>query len=156
MSAGKIPFLCLVFLTVGCSVFSTEKPSGKAPSPAAPGPGKTYYFQNSGSQIDSLLDRIRFKISYSWGKSGEYFRLACSSITDSVPAKARDVESRISVKKEELLEQGRQAVRETAGQAGQKLSEKGQELKEDLKKMGEEVQTEAAKEFRKNTDQLLK
>ncbi len=152
MPVKKIPLFLLIFSAAGFFILSgaeTSRPQGKELE-------KSSYFQNSGSQMDSLLDRIRFKIYYSWEKSGEYFRLACSSVTDSAAPKQRDAEARIILKKDDLLEKGKQTVRESARQTIQNLSRKGEELKQDLHKAGEEVKSEISDEFRKNTDQMFK
>ena len=117
---------------------------------------KSRYFQDSGSQVDSLVDRIRFKIAFSWDKSAEYFRLAFSSVTDNAVSKGRDIKAHAESKKDELVEKGKQAVRDTTQQTMQDLSRKGEELKQDLNQMGREVKDEAAKEVRENTDKLFK
>ena len=117
---------------------------------------KSRYFQDSGSRVDSLVDRIRFKISFSWDKSAEYFRLACSSVTDNAVSKGRDIKAHADSKKDELLEKGKQAVRETTQQTMQDLSRKGEELKQDLNQMGREAKDQAAKEVRENTDKFFK
>ena len=117
---------------------------------------RSRYFQDSGSQVDSLVDRIRFKISFSWDKSAEYFRLAFSSVTDNAVSKGRDIKAHAESKKDELLEKGRQAVRDTTQQTMQDLSRKGEEFKQDLNQMGREVKDEAAKEVRENTDKYFK
>ena len=135
------------FVLSGAETDVTAKPSE---------PAKSHYFQDSGSQVDSLLDRIRFKITYSWSKSGEYFRLACSSVTDTLPAKKRDAESRLSIQKNELLEKSKQAVRETTSRTMEGLSQKGEEIRQNLNKIGGELKSEAAEEIRKNTDQIFK
>ena len=151
MSVIKKPLLLFVFTAAGFLVSGAE--TSRTPEKE---PEKSYYFRNSGSQVDSLVDRIRFKIFYSWEKSGEYFRLACSSITDSTAPGQRDAEARAVLKKDELLEKGKQAIRETTNQAMQNLSRKGEELKQDLHKAGEEVKSEVHDEFRKNADQMFK
>ena len=167
--------IATVFLTAslltGFSVSADDiRTETKSDSPASPSAGKessqttvpgpvpqpkSRYFTDSGSQVDSLLDRIRFKIDYSWYKSGEYFRLAISSIGDSAETKKRDVESRAAIKKDELLKEGRQAIRNTADQAMRDLGRKGGELKQDIGRMGEEIKTEASRELREKTDRLL-
>ena len=155
MTGRTIPLLTVFLLTAEFLVFpASEMPSdntGKKPA----GP-QSHYFQESGAQVDSLVDRVRFKITYSWDKAWEYFRLACSSVPDAVPAKARDADSRIRLKTEELVEQGRQAVKDTADRTMKDLSEKSREIGEDIKKAGEDIKTEAGKKFRENTDQMLK
>ena len=155
MTGRTIPLLTIFLLTAEFLVFSAaENQSSAAGSkPAVP---QSHYFQESGVQVDNLVDRLRFKISYSWDKAWEYFHLACSSVPDAVPAKARDADSRIRLKTDELVEQGRQAVRETADRAIKDLSEKGREIGEDIKKTGEDIKTEAGKKFRENTDQMFK
>ncbi|MBQ9338184.1 MAG: hypothetical protein IJS14_12910 [Lentisphaeria bacterium] len=131
---------------------SGEKPAGTEQSEQSP---QSRYFQDSGSQVDRLVDRIRFKIAYSWMKSGEYFRLAFSSVPDSLPAKQRDVQSRIEIKKDELVEQGKEAVRSAAGQAADKIAEKGAELKDDLGKAGSEIVEETRKDIKEKTDKIV-
>ena len=153
MPLKTIPFFFFLLMNAGFLMLSADEKD----SPASPEPvKKSRYFQESGSQVDSLVDRIRFKISYSWEKSAEYFRLACSAVTDTLPAKARDIKARADSKKDELLEKGRQTVRETTQQTMQDLSRKGEELKQDLNQMGREVKDEAAKEVRENTDKYFK
>ena len=149
-----IPFLFLLLLLTASPCFSAENPS--VPAPAQNEPPKSQYFQNSGSQVDSLVDRIRFKISYSWEKSGEYFRLAWFAVSDSSHAKRRDAEARIAIKKDELLEKGKEKAKEAAGEVVRGISEKGKELRDDLGKAGSEVKAETMKEIRENTDQMLK
>ena len=141
-------------------VQTDKKPAPPVPSASGEDsqPGsrpKSRYFTDSGSQVDSLVDRIRFKIDYSWYKSGEYFRLAISSIGDSAEAKKRDVEARAVIKKDELLEEGKRAVQNTADQAMRDLGQKGEELKQDIGRMGEEIKTEASRELREKTDRLI-
>lgn len=152
MPVKKIPFSLFIFSAAGFFILS----GAETPLPPVKEPKKNRYFQNSGSQMDSLLDRIRFKIFYSWEKSGEYFRLACSSVTDSAAPKQRDAETRIILKKDDLLEKGKQAVRESARRTMQNLSRKGEEIKQDLHKAGEEMKSEVSGEFRKNADQIFK
>lgn len=165
MHGKAIQLLFILLLNMGFQMFSADEkkpvlPSAQAQTQAQPNssvPGKkSHYFQDSGSEMDDLLDRIRFKISYSWGKSAEYFRLACSSVTDSLPAKGRDLKAHADSKKDDLLEKGRQAVRETTEQTMRDLSRKGDEVKQDLDKMGNELKSEAVKEIRENTDKMFK
>ena len=152
MPRTGIPFLFFLLLLTACPGVSADEPA----APAKNEPRKSQYFQQSGSQVDSLVDRIWFKICYSWEKAGEYYRLACSSTTDSFPARRRDAEARIAIKKDELIQQGTEKVKEAAGEAVRGLSEKGRELRDDLGKMGGEVKAETVKEIRENTDQMLK
>ena len=154
MPRTGIPFLLVLLLLTACPCFSAEGPS--APAPAQNQPPKSSYFQDSGSQVDSLVDRIRFKIFYSWEKSGEYFRLAWFAVADSRHAKCRDAEARIAIKKDELLEKGKEKAKEAAGEVVRGISEKGKELRDDLGKIGSEVKSETMKEVRENTDQMLK
>ena len=88
-------------------------------------------------------------------KSGEYLRLAFSSVPDSLPAKQRDAEARIKIKTDELVEKSKDAVREAAGKAADTVSEKGVELKKDLEKTGSEIAGEADKEIRQRTDKIF-
>ena len=155
MTRRTIPLLTVFLLAAEFLVFSVpEKPDGSVKT--EPAPPKSHYFQESGAQVDNIVDRIRFKIAYSWDKAWEYFRLAGSSVTDAVPAKARDADSRIRLKTGELVEQGRQAVRETADRTVKDLTEKGREIRNDLGKAGEDLKTEAEKQLRENADQMLK
>jgi hypothetical protein len=163
MPVRTIPLLFIFLLNAGFLVLSAdEKPPVSEADPkntqtaSTQQENKSRYFQDSGSRVDSLVDRIRFKISYSWDKSAEYFRLACSSVTDNAVSKGRDIKAHADGKKDELLEKGKQAVRETTQQTMQDISRKGEELKQDLNKMGSEVKDEAAKEVRENTDKLFK
>ena len=153
MPVKTIPLLFTFLLSAGFLMLSADE---KQPVSQADQANKSHYFQDSGSQVDSLVDRIRFKISYSWDKSAEYFRLACSSVTDNAVSKGRDIKAHANSKKDKLLEQGRQAVRETTQQTIQDISRKGEELKQDLNQMGREVKDGAAKEVRENTDKLFK
>lgn len=150
MPRFPIRFLAILLCAGSFFVRSAET----APAETAE-PVRSRYFQDSGSQVDSLIDRIRFKISYSWMKSGEYLRLAFSSVPDSLPAKQRDVQARFEIKKDELVEQGKEAVRGAAGKAAETISEKSGELKEDLSKAGSEIADEARKEIREKTDKLI-
>ena len=153
MPGKKIPFLFFFLLNAGFLMLS----AGESVPTAPPAPEKkSRYFQDSGLQMDSLVDRIRFKISYSWGKSAEYFHLACSSVTDTLPAKGRDIKAHADSKKDELLEKGRQAVRETAEQTMRDISRKGGEIKQDLNKMGDDLKSEASRELRESTDKVFK
>lgn len=163
MPVKTIPLLFIFLLNAGLLMLSADEKQPvsqsdpKSNQTAAPAQEtKSRYFQDSGSQVDSLVDRIRFKISFSWDKSAEYFRLACSSVTDNAAVKGRDIKAHADSKKDELLEKGRQAVRETAQQTMQDISRKGEELKQDLNKMGREVKDEASKEIRENTDKFFK
>ena len=155
MTGRTIPLLTVFLLAAEFLLFSAdEKPNaGTVRKPAGP---QSHYFQESGAQVDNVVDRVRFKISYSWEKAWEYFHLACSSVPDAVPAKARDADSRIRLKTGELVEQGRQAVKDTADRTMNDLSEKGREIGEDIKKTGEDIKTEAGKKIRENTDQMFK
>ena len=165
MPIKTIPLLFIFLLNAGDLMLSAEeKPPASQPDPkntqpqtvSPKGETKSHYFQDSGSQVDGLVNRIHFKISYSWDKSAEYFRLACSSITDNAAAKGRDIKAHADSKKDELLERGKQAVRESTRQAMQNLSGKGEELRQDLNKMGREFKDEASKEVRENTDKFFK
>lgn len=155
MIVRTIPLFTIFLLAAEFLVFpATEMQNNDAgKKPAAP---QSHYFQESGVQVDNLVDRVRFKIAYSWDKAWEYFRLACSSVPDAVPAKARDADSRIRLKTDELVEQGRQAVKETADRTIKDISEKGREIGEDIKKTGADIKTEAGKKIRENTDQMFK
>ena len=150
-----LPVLAILFCAGSFFVRAEETgPSGQQPAGTEPA-ARSRYFQDSGSRVDNLIDRIRFKISYSWMKSGEYLRLAFSSVPDSLPAKQRDVQSRIEIKKDELIEQGKEAVRGAADKAAETFSEKSGELKEDLSKAGSEIVDGARKEIRENTDKFI-
>ena len=155
MTGRTIPLLTVFLLAAEFLVFSDSQMqrNDTAKKPSLP---QSHYFQDSGAQVDNVVDRIRFKITYSWDKAWEYFRLACSAVPDAVPAKARDADSRIRLKTEELVEQGRQAVKDTADRTMKDLSEKSREIGEDIKKAGEDIKTDAGKKFRENTDQILK
>lgn len=153
MPVKTIPLLFIFLLNAGFLMLSADE---KKPVSQANKENKSHYFQDSGSQVDSLVDRIRFKISYSWDKSAEYFRLACSSVTDNAVSKGRDIKAHANSKKDELLDKGRQAVRETTQQTMQDISRKGEELKQDLNQMGREVKDGAAREVRENTDRLFR
>lgn len=154
MPRTGIPFLFLLMLLTASPCFSAEEPS--VPAPAQNQPPKSSYFQDSGSQVDSLVDRIRFKIAYSWEKSGEYFRLAWFAVSDSTHSKRRDAEARIAIKKDELLEKSKEKAKEAAGEVVRGISEKGKELRDDLGKIGSEVKSETVKEIREQTDQTAK
>ena len=155
MTGRTVPLFTVFLLTAEFLVFSASGiPADNAEK--KPSPPQSHYFQESGAQVDSLVDRVRFKIAYSWDKAWEYFRLACSSVPDAVPAKARDAESRIRLKTDELVEQGRQAVKDTADRTMKDLSEKGREIGDDIKKTGENIKTEAGKQFQENTDRMFK
>ena len=165
MPFKTIPLLLIFLLNVSGSLLSAdEKPPVSQPDPknvqtqtvSPKEETKSHYFQDSGTQVDGLVNRIRFKISYSWEKSAEYFRLACSSVTDNAAAKGRDIKAHADSQKDELLERGKQAVRESTRQAMQDLSGKGEELRQDLNKMGREFKDEASKEVRENTDKFFK
>lgn len=163
MPVKTIPLLFIFLLNAGFLMLSADEKQtvGRADrentQTASPRQEtKSRYFQDSGSQVDSMVDRIRFKISYSWDKSAEYFRLAWSSVTDNAVSKGRDIKAHADSKKDELLEKGRQTVRDTTRQTMEDLSRKGEELKQDLNQMGREVKDEAAKEVREKTDKFFK
>ena len=156
MPRTGIPFLFVLLLLTASPCFAAEQPSAPAPAPVENQPPKSSYFQDSGSQVDSLVDRIRFKIAYSWEKSGEYFRLAWFAVGDAGRTKRRDAEARIAIKKDELLEKGKEKAKEAAGEVVRGISEKGKELRDDLSKAGSEVKSETMKEIRENTDQMVK
>ena len=171
MPVKTIPLLFIFLLNAGFLMLSADEKQtvGRADrentQTASPRQEtKSRYFQDSGSQVDSMVDRIRFKISYSWDKSAEYFRLAWSSVTDNAVSKGRDIKAHADSKKDELLEKGRQTVRDTTRQTVrdttrqtmEDLSRKGEELKQDLNQMGREVKDEAAKEVREKTDKFFK
>ena len=161
MPVKSIPLLFIVLLITGFLMLSAEEK--KTDSPDKPKQiqtsseeKKSSYFQESGSHVDSLVDRIRFKISFSWEKSAEYFRLACSSIKDNAVSKGRDIKAHAEGKKDELMEKGKQAIRETTDQTMQNISGKGEEIKQDLNKMGQEIKADATKEIHENTDKFFK
>ena len=165
MSVKTIPLLIVLILNAAFPMFAEEKKETPEPPSRQQKPSETQspeqdkkssYFQDSGSSVDSLVDRIRFKISFSMGKSAEYFRLACSSITDSAQTTGRDIKAHADRKKDELLEKGRQAVRETTKQAMEDISRKGDEIRQDLNKAGQEAKDEAAREIREKTDKIFK
>ena len=173
MTGKTVPLLTVFLLAAEFLVFSGSEMQNNATGKKPAGP-QSHYFQESGVQVDNVVDRIRFKISYSWDKAWEYFRLACSSVPDAVPAKARDADSRIKLKTDELVEQGRQAIKDTADRTmkditekgreigedikktGKDITEKGREIGEDIKKTGKDIKTEAGKKFRENTDKMFK
>jgi len=163
MPVKTIPLLFIFLLNAGFLMLSADEKQPvsqtdpkNAQTASHKQETKSRYFQDSGARVDSLVDRIRFKISFSWDKSAEYFRLACSSVTDNATGKKQDVKAHADSKKDELLEKGRQAVRETADRAVQEISGKGEELRQELNKMGRDVKDNAVKEVRENTDQLFK
>lgn len=161
MPVKTIPLLFLFLLNAGFLMLSadekkTDIPDGPKTLQGSSGEQKSHYFQDSGSQVDSLVDRIRFKISFSWEKSAEYFRLACSSIKDNAVSKGRDIKAHADGKKDDLMEKGRQAIRETTEQTMQNISDKGEEIKQDLNKMGQEIKDDASREIRENTDKIFK
>ena len=159
MSGKFIPLLFILLLNVDFPMLSADdKTPVRQPAQvqSAISEKKSHYFQDSASELDNLVDRIRFKISYSWSKSAEYFRLACSSVTDTLPAKGRDIKAHAESKKDELIEKSSKAIRETTEQTMKDISRKGEEIKQDLNKMGQEIKDETAEEIRKNTDKLLK
>ena len=155
MTGKTIPLLTVFLLAAEFLIFSADEKNNTQAVKKSTAP-QSHYFQESGAQVDHVVDRIRFKITYSWDKAWEYFRLACSSVPDAVPAKARDADSRIRLKTDELVEQGRQAVKDTADRTMKDLSEKSREIGEDIKKTGEDIKTEAGKKIRENTDQMFK
>lgn len=151
------PLLCCLFLNAGgLHAAGTE-------NAARPVPPR--YFQESGADVDSLVNRIWFKITYSWSKSGEYFRLACSSVTDSLPSKKRDIKARVQIKKEEfgkktsefkdnLMQQGRETVRDSVSSASDEISREAAELQKELDDISSELREEAGKEIQNRTGQL--
>ena len=163
MPVKTIPLLFIFLLNAGSLMLSADEkqPVGqsdpKNTQTASPyQETKSRYFQDSGSRMDSLVDRIWIKITYSWNKSAEYFHLACSAAKESGSAKKQETDAPADSKKDVLLEKGRQAVRETTQQAMKDISRKGEELRQDMNKMGREVKDNAVKEVRENTDQLFK
>lgn len=151
---GRIVNILVLFFLSGSMIAPCQEKKILKPEPAVQ--KKSSYFQDSGSYVDNWVDRIRFKISYSWEKSGEYFRLACSSVTDTLPAKSRDAKSKLSIRKEEWMDKGKQAVRDATEKVVRDITDKGNELRQDLNKAGNELKTETVREIRENTDQLLK
>ena len=161
MPVKTVPLLFLFLLNAGFLMLSADeqKPGSQDGQKTVQGGSaeqKSHYFQDSGSRIDSVVDRIRFKISFSWEKSAEYFRLACSSVTDNVTKKGRDIKARADGKKDELMEKGKQAIRETTDQTLQNISAKGEEIRQDLNKKGQEIKDDASREIRENTDKFFK
>ncbi len=161
MPVKTIPLLFIFLLNTGFLMLAAEEK--KTDSQAEQKQHQTsseekesHYFQDSGSRMDSLVDRIRFKISFSWEKSAEYFHLACSSVKDSAAQKGRDLKAHAAGKKDELMEKGKQTIRETTEQTLQNISEKGGEIKQDLNNMGQEIKADASKEIRENTDKFFK
>ena len=107
--------LLLICLSLSAAPGAPADPRSKSPAPAETGGNavprptaqpKSRYFADSGSQVDSLVDRIRFKIDYSWYKACEYFRLAIASFNDTAEIQKRDMAARAAIKKDELIEEG--------------------------------------------------
>lgn len=150
------PLLCCWFLTAG-GLYAAGTENAARPVPP-------HYFQESGAGVDSLVNRIWFKITYSWSKSGEYFRLACSSVTDTLPSKKRDIKARVQIKKEEfgkktseikndLMQQGKETVRDSVNTASDEISREAAELQKELDDISNELREEAGKEIRNRTGQ---
>lgn len=161
MPVKTIPLLFLFLLNTGFLMLSaeekkTDSQDGPKPVQGVSGEQKSHYFQESGSHVDSLVDRIRFKISFSWEKSAEYFRLACSSIRDNAVSKGRDIKAHADGKKDDLMEKGKQAIRETTEQTMQNISGTGGEIKQELNKVGQEIKADASKRIHENTDKFFK
>ena len=54
------------------------------------------------------------------------------------------------------MDKGKQAVRDATEKVVRDITDKGNELRQDLNKAGNELKTETVREIRENTDQLLK
>lgn len=106
---------------------------------------KSRIFQDSGSQVDSVFDRIRFKISYSWMKAGDYFRAAFSAGSDLLPAKKEELKQKTQAQKEALMEKGKDML-----DSGRKNFSK------ELDKAGDKLKEESAKEIDRTVDGLKK
>lgn len=123
--------------------------------------------QRWGEKADFHLNRIRFKISYSFYKSREYFRLAASSPRDAVPKHTRDLKSRLKAKQEdfgkqfsdfrkEAQQKGEEQIRKGVDQISKGFERQKDAVSEHLQKAGKEFRKEAQKEFNKQTDGLFK
>lgn len=156
MILKPVPLLLFLFLNAGFLLSAadgdmTPKPQSSEPesSAAADRENQSRYFRDSGNQMDSLVDRIRFKISYSMEKAKEYFNLACSSVTDTLPAKGRDLKAHANMEYEDLLEKGRKVVSETTEQAMQDFSRRGREIGQDFSSKGREIGQDISSKGRK-------
>ena len=96
----------------------------------SPPPSPRYNaFQQTGQEVDGFLERVRGKVSYSWFKCREHFRLMFTAVGDKSKYGEQDLKVRARLKTEEFSEQ--------AVQFGQEVREKAVEFGRDTRKKGE-------------------
>ena len=125
-----------------------------------------HFMRDLGEKADFLCNRIRFKISYSFYKSREYFRLAASAPKDSLPKHGRDLKSRLEIKKEEMhnrfstlkeeaVNKGKEEFRKQTTEISGTLQRQKEAVSSQIQKTGNEVKKEAQREIRRQTDGLF-
>lgn len=125
------------------------------------------FMSELGKKADFFCNRIRFKISYSFYKSREYFTLAASAPADAVPAHKRDLKSRLNIKKdqmrkdltkfrEEAVNKGKEQWRKGSEELSERFQKHKETVTDELQKMGKEFKKEARDEFNRQTDGYFK
>lgn len=144
----------LVFLLLFCVFF----PLYSAPVQA---------FNQTRTEVDGVLQRVRAKISYSWMRSNEYFRLMVASAGEKVVTETDVIRSRTSVKagefkkkalesKEEVVEKTQTFYKKQSDSISNDISEKTARVKEEIKEMGDKVYDNASQEVGKTVDSFKK
>ncbi|OQA86474.1 MAG: hypothetical protein BWY31_01322 [Lentisphaerae bacterium ADurb.Bin242] len=153
----------LVFILLFCILF----PLRSAEPKRTPEPAQTpSAYDRTRMEVDSVLQRVRAKISYSWMRSNEYFRQMVASFEEKAAADTRKVRIKTSAQSEELKKKLNQSKTELGWKAydmyrksdavADEISRKTAKVKEEIEEMGKEFYKEASKEVEKNVDSLRK
>lgn len=151
--SGKTTFLVLILLFgVLFPLRSTE-------------PKQTAY-DRTRMEVDSVLQRVRAKISYSWMRSNEYFRQMVASFEEKASSETRSVQLKTAVQTDEFKKKLHQSKKELTGKANDlykksdavsdDISKKTAKVKEEIEEMGKQFYKEASKEVGKTVDSLQK
>ena len=162
----------LLFLQILPVFFSSLYAQEQKKIPFIPTPEETrntpiHFMRNLGEKADFFCNRIRFKISYSIYKSGEYFRLAASAPKDAMPRHGRDLKKRLEIKKDEVcsrissiqedaVAKGKEKIRQETEKISDSLQHHKDAAGRALQTTGQDFTHEAHKEIKRRTDGLIK
>lgn len=160
MSFRSSVFVVFLFFPVFC-LFSGDKVAF-IPTPEETKKTPVHFMRDLGEKADFLCNRIRFKISYSFYKSREHFRLAASAPKDALPKHSRDLKSRLEIKKEEMHSKFTSFKEEAAARSKEQFRKQTSVISgtlqrqtdaagERLQKAGEEFRKGAQKEIQRQT-----
>lgn len=164
MSFRSNLLIAFLFFPVLC-VYAGDK-VGFIPTPEETRNTPVHFMRDLGEKADFLCNRVRFKISYSFYKSREHFRLAASAPGDALPKHSRDLKSRLNIKKEEIhskftglkdeaVNKGKEQFRKQTTEISGTLQRQKETVSSKLQKTGEQFKQEAHKEIRRQTDGLF-